>query len=121
MLRSPLLPAQYLPPLLPRLHLVSNVREGHATGSARAALYSGCCAMELRTRGAVPAWSSPPAILKTDSGERAERRLVSSCIGAAGIQTPPAPSNVARSADTLPDLALFTLGTASIAGTLTFG
>ena len=39
MLRAPLFPAQYLPPLLPRRHLVSNVREGHATGSARAALY----------------------------------------------------------------------------------
>ena len=39
MLRAPLFPAQYLPPLLSRRNLVSNVREGQATGSAHAALY----------------------------------------------------------------------------------
>ena len=69
MLRAPLFPAQYLPPLLPRRHMVSNVREGHATRQrARGALLR-CCTVELRTRGAVPAWSSPSAILKRGSGE----------------------------------------------------
>ena len=31
--------------------------------------------MELRTRGAVPAWSSPSAILKRGSGEPRQTRL----------------------------------------------